>query len=225
MTYSNLKIAIDGPASSGKSTVAKLLAEDFNLVYVDTGAMYRSLTYAAIHTETPIDDEEKLMQLLNQTEITFERVAEGQLVYVNNQEVTDKIRGNDVTNNVSVVSSFEKIREELVNQQREIAKDSGVVMDGRDIGTVVLPEADVKIFLVASVNERAQRRHLENIEKGFDSNLEKIKEEIQARDEFDSNREISPLKQAKDAILLDTTSLSIAEVVKECKKIVKNAIK
>lgn len=225
MTYSNLKIAIDGPASSGKSTVAKLLAEDFNLVYVDTGAMYRSLTYAAIQTETPIDDEEKLMQLLNQTEITFERVAEGQLVYVNNQEVTDKIRGNDVTNNVSVVSSFEKIREELVNQQREIAKDSGVVMDGRDIGTVVLPEADVKIFLVASVNERAQRRHLENIEKGFDSNLEKIKEEIQARDEFDSNREISPLKQAKDAILLDTTSLSIAEVVKECKKIVKNAIK
>ncbi len=225
MTYSNLKIAIDGPASSGKSTVAKLLAEEFNLVYVDTGAMYRSLTYAALETETPVDDEEKLIELLDQIEITFERVLEGQLVYLNNQEVTDKIRGNNVTNNVSVVSSFGKIREELVNQQREIAKDSGVVMDGRDIGTVVLPEADVKIFLVASVDERAQRRHLENIEKGFDSNLEKIKEEIQARDEFDSNRKISPLKQAKDAVLLDTTSLSIAEVVKECKKIVKTAMK
>lgn len=225
MTYSNLKIAIDGPASSGKSTVAKLLAEEFNLVYVDTGAMYRSLTYAALETATPVNDEEKLMNLLNQLEISFERVAEGQLVYVNNQEVTNKIRENDVTKNVSMVSSFEKVREELVNQQREIARDSGVVMDGRDIGTVVLPEADVKIFLVASVDERAKRRHLENIEKGFNSNLDKLKEEIKARDDFDSNREVSPLKQAKDAILLDTTSLSIAEVVKKCKEIVENTIK
>ena len=224
MTYSNLKIAIDGPASSGKSTVAKLLAEEFNLLYVDTGAMYRSLTYAALQTDTPVHDEEKLVDLLDQTKISFKRVAKGQLVYVNDQEVTNQIRENDVTNNVSMVSSFEKVREELVHQQREIAKDSGVVMDGRDIGTVVLPRADVKIFLVASVEERAERRYLENKEKGIASSLEKIKEEIQVRDEFDSNRKVSPLKQAEDAILLDTTSLSIIEVVQKCKDIIETKI-
>lgn len=225
MAYSNIKIAIDGPASSGKSTIAKLLAEEFNLLYVDTGAMYRTLTYAALQAGVPVDDEDQLIHLLEQIDITFKRVQEGQLVYLNGQDVTTEIRQNDVTNNVSMVASFEKVRAELVDQQREIAKDSGVAMDGRDIGTVVLPDADVKIFLVASVDERAQRRHKENLEKGIKSNLTKLKVEIKARDEFDSNREVSPLKQAQDAIRLDTTSLSIAEVVTACKKIIQATLK
>lgn len=224
VTYSNLKIAIDGPASSGKSTIAKLLAEEYSLVYVDTGAMYRALTFQALKEGIAIDQEDQLMDLLKNLDITFKRVTDGQLVFVNGEDVTKDIRQNDVTNNVSMVASFEKVREELVERQREIAKDTGVAMDGRDIGTVVLPNADVKIFLVASVEERAIRRHLENQEKGIESDLEKLKAEIIARDTFDSNREVSPLKQAEDAILLDTTSRSIMEVVNECKEIIRKTL-
>ena len=223
--YSNLKIAIDGPASSGKSTIAKLLAEEYNLVYVDTGAMYRALTFQALKTGIEVDQEAELIDLLDDLNITFKRIEDGQLVFLNGQDVTNDIRQNDVTNNVSMVSSFEKVREELVERQRRIAENTGVVMDGRDIGTVVLPKADVKIFLVASVEERAIRRHLENQEKGIESDLKKLKEEIIARDTFDSNREVSPLKQAEDAILLDTTSQTIVEVVEECKKIIREKLK
>lgn len=222
MMYSNLKIAIDGPASSGKSTIAKILAEEFNLLYVDTGAMYRALTYSALKSGVPLDQEE-LTDLLEKIEIRFKKDAiDNQLVFLNDKDITKEIRENDITKNVSLVSSFEKVREKLVKQQREISKDNGVVMDGRDIGTVVLPKADVKIFLVASVEVRAKRRHMENKEKGIKSNLKKLKKEISSRDEFDSNRKISPLKQAVDAIRLDTTNLGIEEVVEECKKIVKN---
>lgn len=220
MAKLNLKIAIDGPASSGKSTIAKLLAEEFSLVYVDTGAMYRTLTYAALQKGISVEQEDQLIKLLESIDISFERTEESQLVYLNDQNVTKEIRNNDVTGNVSMVASFKKVREELVGQQREIAKNQGVVMDGRDIGTVVLPNADIKIFLIASVDERAKRRHLENLEKGIESNLKKLKEEIRRRDKFDSNREFSPLKQADDAILLDTTSLSIEEVINKCKSII-----
>lgn len=220
MVYSDLNIAIDGPASSGKSTIAKILADDYQLVYVDTGAMYRTLAYLALKNNIPVDDESALIELLGNVAITFERKEDGQLVYANGENVTEAIRQHDVTNNVSVVSSFSKVREELVKRQQKIAETSGVVMDGRDIGTVVLPAADVKIFLVASVEERAERRYLENKEKGIDSDFERLKQEIIDRDEFDSNREVSPLKQAEDAIRLDTTSLSIAEVVEKCKEII-----
>lgn len=225
MTYSNLKIAIDGPASSGKSTIAKLLAEEYNLVYVDTGAMYRALTFQALKEGIRVDQEDELIDLLNDLDITFKRTADGQLVFINGQDVTQEIRQNDVTNNVSMVSSFEKVRKELVARQQKIAADTGVAMDGRDIGTVVLPDADVKIFLIASVEERAIRRHLENQAKGIESNLEILKEEIIARDTFDSNREVSPLKQAEDAVLLDTTSQSISEVVNNCKEIIREKLK
>lgn len=220
MKISSLKVAIDGPASSGKSTIAKLLAEEYYLVYVDTGAMYRALTFEALRKGIDINSEKSLANLLTNLEITFKRSKEGQRVFVNGEDITSDIRQPEVTNSVSTVSSFERIREELVDRQREIAEDTGVAMDGRDIGTVVLPEADVKIFLVASVQERAIRRHNENIEKGIPSNLKKQKEEITARDTLDSNREISPLKQAEDAILLDTTGKTIDEVVNECKKII-----
>lgn len=220
MDFKNLKIAIDGPASSGKSTIAKILADELQLVYVDTGAMYRSLTYAALKNNVPVDNESDLMHLLNNSEITLKREGSGQLVFVNEEDVTNEIRQNDVTNNVSVVSSFAGVREEMVRRQQKLAVHTGVIMDGRDIGTVVLPNADVKIFLVASVDERAERRFLENKEKGIESNFTQLKQEIVARDEYDSNRENSPLKQAEDAILLDTTGLSINEVVEKCKEII-----
>lgn len=216
----NLKIAIDGPASSGKSTIAKLLADKYQLVYVDTGAMYRTLTYLALKNNIEVDDEEGLVQLLKDIEIIFKRLPDGQLVFANEEDVTDAIRQHDVTNNVSVVSSFSKVREELVSRQQVIAEEFGVVMDGRDIGTVVLPDADVKFFLVASVLERAERRYLENKENGIESDFERLKQEIIARDEYDSNREVSPLKQAEDAIRLDTTSLDILEVVNKCVEII-----
>lgn len=221
----NLKIAIDGPASSGKSTIAKLLADKYQLVYVDTGAMYRTLTYLALKNNIEVDDEEGLVQLLKDIEIIFKRLPDGQLVFANEEDVTDAIRQHDVTNNVSVVSSFSKVREELVSRQQVIAEEFGVVMDGRDIGTVVLPDADVKFFLVASVLERAERRYLENKENGIESDFERLKQEIIARDEYDSNREVSPLKQAEDAIRLDTTSLDILEVVNKCVEIINEKTK
>lgn len=220
MVNSNVKIAIDGPASSGKSTVAKLLAKEFSLLYIDTGAMYRALTYAALENNIPIDEEDQLAKLLEKIDIKLKKRNDHQLVFLDGKNITEEIRKNNVTNNVSMVSSFEKVRKKLVSQQRKISKDAGVVMDGRDIGTVVLPKADIKFFLVASAEERAARRHLENKEKGIQSNLTKLKEEIRLRDEFDSTREVSPLKQAEDAIRLDTTSLSIEEVVNKCKNII-----
>lgn len=225
MKYKDLKIAIDGPASSGKSTIAKLLADEFQLVYVDTGAMYRTLTYLALKNNVEVNDEQSLADLLKETEITFKRDKNGQEVFANEENVTEAIRQNDVTNNVSVVSSFPKVREELVRRQQVISEQSGVVMDGRDIGTVVLPNADVKFFLVASVEERAERRYLENKEKGIESDFERLKQEIIDRDEYDTNRKVSPLKQAQDAVRLDTTSLSIPEVVKKSIEIINNKIK
>ena len=218
-------IAIDGPASSGKSTIAKILADTYELIYVDTGAMYRSLTYLALTNNVSVEDETALMSLLDQAEIILQRNGEEQAVLVNGEAVTDAVRQNDVTNNVSVVASYAKVREELVRRQQEMARHTGVAMDGRDIGTVVLPNAEVKIFLVASVDERADRRYLENKEKGIESDYERLKKEILDRDEYDSNRQVSPLKQAEDAIKIDTTGLSIAEVVEACKKIVASKVR
>lgn len=215
-----INIAIDGPASSGKSTVAKILAKNYGYIYTDTGAMYRSVTYLAIKHHVPFSDEEKLLALIQKYPITFEQTAEGQKVFVNGEEVTDAIRQNDVTNGVSEVSAWSKVREKLVEEQKEIAQNGGVVMDGRDIGTAVLPNAEVKIFLVASVLERAERRFKENQEKGIQTDFETLKKEIEQRDYLDSTREVSPLKQAEDAIKVDTTGLSIPEVVKAIESIV-----
>lgn len=215
-----ITIAIDGPASAGKSTVAKKLAAQLSYIYCDTGAMYRALTYAALQKKVSLDSEEALVQLLDQCIITFQYEDGGQRVLLNGQDITEAIRENDVTRNVSLVSSYQAVRAELVRRQQNIAKDGGVVMDGRDIGTVVLPNAELKIFMVASVEERAQRRFKENQEKHIPGTFEQLKKEIEQRDHFDSTREHSPLKQAKDAILLDTTGLAIDQVVAEIKKYV-----
>lgn len=218
--FSNLTVAIDGPASSGKSTVAKIIAEDFGLIYVDTGAMYRTLTYAALKNNVNIESESELMKILDNLTIHFNRTAEGQAVFAGEENVTFSIRQNDVTNAVSAVSAHLEVRKEMVSRQQKMAKKNGVIMDGRDIGTVVLPKADVKIFLVASVEKRAERRHHENLEKGIASNLENLKKEIAERDYKDSNRKTSPLKQADDAILIDTTYLTINEVINKIKEII-----
>ncbi|WP_102027374.1 (d)CMP kinase [Salirhabdus sp. Marseille-P4669] len=208
----DIAIAIDGPAAAGKSTVAKIVAEDLSYIYIDTGAMYRAITLNALHNQVDLNDEESLRTLLLKTNITFEKDGSNQKVFVNGTDVTDAIRTKEVTNNVSIVSKHKLVREEMVNRQKEMAKNRRVVMDGRDIGTDVIPDAEVKIFLVASVEERAERRHKENIEKGFESDLEQLKLEIAQRDKIDSEREVSPLTKATDAIEIDTTSLSIQQV-------------
>jgi CMP/dCMP kinase len=208
-----LRIAIDGPAAAGKSTVAKIVAGKLSYLYIDTGAMYRSLTYKALKLNIDLHDENELKELLSRTKITLEPTEDGQIVYVDGENVTDEIRQAAVTNSVSHVAVHSQVREEMVNRQQQLAKQGAVVMDGRDIGTHVIPDAEIKVFLLASVDERAQRRHEENISKGFPSDLEQLKVEIARRDKIDSEREVAPLKKADDATEIDTTSLSIPEVV------------
>ncbi|MGP6140074.1 (d)CMP kinase [Jeotgalibaca sp. A127] len=206
-------IAIDGPASAGKSTIAKKIAARLGLIYLDTGAMYRVLTLAGIRGKLNLENESSLLDLLNETQISFDQSKGEQKVFLNGEDVTEAIRSLDVTQNVSLVSSHEKVRAEMVARQQKIAQDGGIVMDGRDIGTVVLPNADLKIYLVASAEERALRRYRESIEKGMDVSLEKLTEDMKARDHYDMNREASPLRKAEDAVELDSTKLSIDEVV------------
>lgn len=222
---SKINIAIDGPASAGKSTIAKKVAEVLGYIYLDTGAMYRTLTYAALTNQLDLGDEESLSSLLKRTDITFSAGKEKQHVYLNEADVTDIIRSEDVTQNVSLVSSYAKVREEMVTRQKEIAKSGGVVMDGRDIGTVVLPQAEVKIFMTATAEERASRRYKENVAKGINTPLEELTEDMRRRDHLDSTREISPLKRAQDAIELDSTQLTIDEVVQEILTVVEKKFK
>ena len=224
MHKKELQVAIDGPASAGKSTVAKIVAKNFNYIYVDTGAMYRSITYKAIQNNINLNDENKIVELLHKTKITFTPGNPVQHVFIDGEEVTDKIRSEKVTNNVSTVAALPLIRRELVKRQQEIAKDGGVIMDGRDIGTMVLPNADLKIFLIASVKERAERRYIENQKKGINVTLEELKKEIEVRDYKDSHRKVSPLKKAKDAIEIDTTSLSIEQVSDKISSLIKKRI-
>ncbi|HCT9190333.1 TPA: (d)CMP kinase [Enterococcus faecalis] len=216
-----ISIAIDGPASSGKSTVAKILAKQLNYVYCDTGAMYRAITYLALQNQIDIQAEEPLVALCVNHTISFQQAENGQRVFIDGHEVTEAIRQPDVTNAVSVVSKHAKVREEMVALQQKIGQAGGVVMDGRDIGTAVLPKAEVKIFLVASVEERAERRFKENQEKGIETDFETLKAEIERRDYLDSTREVSPLVQASDAVKIDTTGLTIEEVVAAIQNVIK----
>ncbi|ULT55495.1 (d)CMP kinase [Neobacillus drentensis] len=219
-----ISIAIDGPAAAGKSTVAKIVAERLSYIYIDTGAMYRALTYKAINNQLDLEDEASLLDTLLSTVIELKPSNTGQLVILDNCDVTDLIRTSEVTNSVSYVARQPKVREEMVKRQQAFATEGGVVMDGRDIGTHVLPNAEVKVFLLASVEERAERRHTENLEKGFPSDLEKLKEEIAQRDKIDSERAVAPLKKASDAIEIDTTSLTIPDVVEKIMALVNERI-
>jgi cytidylate kinase len=215
-----LSIAIDGPAAAGKSTVAKIVAEKLSYIYIDTGAMYRALTYKALLEGGNLEDEDALYQSLLRTNIRLAPSSNGQLVFLDEQNVTSEIRTSMVTNSVSIVSKHQKVREEMVRRQQEFGAFGGVVMDGRDIGTHVLPNAEVKVFLRASVEERALRRHAENLEKGYPSDLARLKEEIAQRDKIDSERKISPLKKADDAVEIDTTTMGIEDVVGQIMELV-----
>lgn len=204
-----LHIAVDGPAGSGKSTVAKIIAERLKITYLDTGAMYRAITFAALKAQIDLYDAVALKGLVDQINLKITPNA----IFVDDVEVTEAIRTPEVTRNVSVVSMDPYVRAELVNMQRRIASGQSVIMDGRDIGTVVLPDANHKFFLVADPVERAKRRLLELKAKGFDTSLETLTDEIIKRDALDSGREVSPLKKAVDAMEIDTTFMSIEDVV------------
>lgn len=220
-----LQIAIDGPASAGKSTVAKLIASQLNYIYCDTGAMYRAVTWAALKEKVVLDDDAALAKLLSHLEIKFVPQKAGQKVLVNQVDVTQEIRTPTVSKYVSTVAAQISVREALTAKQQKLAVNGGIVMDGRDIGTTVLPNAQVKIFLVASVKERALRRYREDAAKGFKVDLQQLESEIALRDKKDESRAISPLTQAEDAILVDTTSLSIEQVVEKIMKIIKKEVK
>ncbi|MCK8823937.1 (d)CMP kinase [Fuchsiella alkaliacetigena] len=212
---SDLVVAIDGPAGAGKSTIAKKVAAELGVVYIDTGAMYRAITLKALNRGVKLDSEAELAKLLQNTEILFTRSEGKNRILLDGEDVTEEIRSSKVNNNVSLVAKVPIVRERLVDWQQRLAKDRGVVMDGRDIGTVVLPEADLKIFLTASSEERARRRYQELKDKGESVDFAKLKADIIQRDKLDSEREISPLKKSPDAIEIDSTDLTIQEVVAE----------
>ena len=204
-----ITIAIDGPAASGKSTVAKEVAKALNYIYIDSGAMYRALTLKALRLNIDVKDEASLVEMTKVSKITLDGIH----IYLDDEDVSEAIRSIDVTNNVSAVSSYEGVREEMVNLQKEYGRKGGIVMDGRDIGTTVFPNAELKIFQIASVEERANRRYKENMRKGIECDLNTLKEEIKVRDFKDSTRSVSPLRKASDAIELDTSNLEPKEVV------------
>jgi len=205
---SGYKLAIDGPAGSGKSTISALVAKKLGWTHIDTGAMYRAATLLALELQIDLTNESSYT-FLKQYHIHYDIDR----IYIGSRDVTEAIRSKQVTQNVSLVSSFPYVRKILVEHQKKAAEKGNIIMDGRDIGTVVLPEANLKIFLTANIEERAKRRHQELIKKGKTSHLSQVIEEIINRDKKDSTRKESPLVIAKDAILLDTTDLTIEQVV------------
>lgn len=217
----SFSIAIDGPAAAGKSTVAKQVAKILNCVYIDTGAMYRAITWYALSKGVDPKDEEKVTALLPEIDLSLH--LDGKVV-VNDQDITKEIRTTEVADNVSYIASYKKIRLHLVELQRKMSKNVSVVMDGRDIGSYVLPHADVKIFQVASVETRAVRRYKENLEKGINCSIEEIEENLRKRDYIDSHREFAPLKKAEDSFVLDTSNMTINEAVNAIIKIVRNKL-
>ena len=206
-------IAIDGPAGAGKSTIARRVAKELSFIYVDTGAMYRAMALYLLRKEVNRDDTEQIGNICQDAEISIEYQNGEQIVLLDGENVNSYLRTEEVGNMASVSSAVPRVREKLLSLQRKLAKDMSVVMDGRDIGTTILPDADVKIYLTASSLTRARRRYLELQEKGTVCNLDDIQKDIEERDQRDMNREISPLRQAKDAVLVDSSDLTIQQVV------------
>ena len=216
MNKKGLVIAIDGFSSTGKSSISKVVADTLGLIHIDTGAMYRAITLFGLRNfknEKQEIDLPKLLQNLNEISLEF-RENSGKLeIYLNGENVSKEIRTTEVSDNVSFIAKQPEVRERLVVLQRNIAEKQGVIMDGRDIGTVVLPDADYKFFLTASADERARRRFLELQSLGIETTIEEVKQNLIERDRIDSEREISPLKQAEDAILIDNTNLNKEETI------------
>lgn len=206
MSYS---IAIDGPAGSGKSTVAKMISNKLNIIYLDTGAMYRAVTLKVIKRQINFEDLNGIKEVVDNIDIDFK----GNRIFLDGEDVSEEIRNSIVTNNVSFISKIDYVREKMVSLQQNIAYGNDIIMDGRDIGTKVLPNAELKIFLTASIEERAKRRHGEMLRKGSVMDFESIRNDIAKRDKIDSERENSPLLKADDAILLDTSDMNINDVI------------
>lgn len=217
-------IAIDGPSGAGKSTLARALAVKLGYIYVDTGALYRSIGLYALRNGTDPANEKTLVPLLENLRLELRYIDGEQRVFLNGEDVSKAIRQNEVSLAASAVSAIPAVRDFLFGLQQEIARENNVVMDGRDIGTVVLPDAQVKIFLTASAEERAMRRRRELLLKGEDVPIEKLLGEMQLRDQQDTQRAVAPLRQAPDAVLLDTSGQSLAEMEEEAMRIVQKNI-
>lgn len=214
-------VAIDGPAGAGKSTIAKRVAKEKDFIYIDTGAMFRAMAIHFLRCGIAADDHEKISEAVKDVNVTISYVNGEQNVFLNGENVTGQLRTEEVGNMASASSVNGDVRKKLLELQRKLAASANVVMDGRDIGTVVLPDADVKVYLTASVEVRAQRRYKELIEKGQEADLEKIKKDIEERDYRDMNRDIAPLRQAEDAILVDSSSMTIDENVQAILDLIK----
>lgn len=217
-------VAIDGPAGAGKSTIAKAAAKELGFIYVDTGALYRAIAYNAV-TKGVIDDTQKIIDMLTDTNVELKYVDGVQAVYLNGDDVSAYIRTPEISMGASKVSAIPQVREFLLNLQRDIAQKNNVIMDGRDIATVVLPNADVKIFLFASPECRAQRRYKELMEKGEDVTLEDVLADVNQRDYQDSHRDIAPLKPSEDSVMADTSKLTLEESIQLIINIIKERIK
>ncbi|MCD8347249.1 MAG: (d)CMP kinase [Lachnospiraceae bacterium] len=217
----SFNIAIDGPAGAGKSTIAKRAAKELSFIYVDTGAMYRAIALGLLRRGTDIEDEAALSAALDETEVGIRYVDGEQHVYLNGEDVSSLIRTEKVSDMTSRSSAIPVVRAKLTDLQRDLARREDVLMDGRDIGTTILPDADLKIYLTASVETRAKRRYLEQVQKGETCSLEEIEKDICERDYRDSHRETAPLRQAEDAVRMDSSDMTIEEVVAEILRLVK----
>lgn len=220
-----INIAIDGPAGAGKSTISKLLASQLGYIHIDTGAMYRAVGLKVLKNNISPHDSRKIVEILNSTDIKIKLVDGKQLVFLDGEDVTEEIRQPEVSMYASDVSKIREVRERLVKMQQDLAKQKGVIMDGRDIGTHVLPNAELKIFLTATAEERAKRRFLELKQKGYNVDYYQLLDEIKKRDQNDMTREFAPLKVADDAIVIDSTSLSIEEVLQKILELINKVIK
>ena len=208
-------VAIDGPAGTGKGTIAKIIANKLGFINIDTGAMYRCVTLEALKNNINIDEIEKIEKLLEKIDIEFKRTDGNLKVFLNGEDVSEEIRKQEVNNFVAKFAALKCVRDKMTLLQQKMGELGNIVMEGRDIGTTVFPNADVKIYLDASVEERAKRRYNQNIEKGMDITYEEVLESIKARHILETQREISPLRKAEDAVLIDSTNLSIEEVTQK----------
>ena len=214
-------VALDGPAGSGKGTVTKKVAEKMNLINIDTGAMYRCVTLECLNNGITPNDIEKIERILEKIDIKLERKEKKQIVILNQKDVTKKIRTTEIDENVAQFSAIKQVRDKITPIQQKMSENADIIMEGRDIGTVVFPNADVKIFLDCSIEERARRRYKQNIEKGIKCLYEEVLESIKQRHLLETQREIAPLKQAEDAKYIDSTNLTIEQVVEKIIKIIK----
>ena len=224
MNTKKIAIAIDGPAGAGKSSISKVVANELGYLYIDTGAMYRGVTWAVLDSHVDVNNQKEVEALLPSLDLTLEPTASACKVYVKGQDVTDLIRQQQINENVSTIASYKGVREYLVERQQVMAAVGGVILDGRDIGSVVLPNAELKIYLTASVDARAKRRWLEVQGTSNEQPLEEIKKNVESRDEMDKNRDESPLVCVEDAIVVDSSNMTFDETVKHILHLVQERI-